>query len=273
MRSIIRFLVLCFIVICGSNVKAQTVADINVANLQSEFNAMQGFPRVIFIGDPTCPGCIASANDLRNYIFYFCDNPDLRGLIVWIHKSGFFSTRNNAIAQSALWSDSRLSFYWDSIGTDVGYAFGYQGGWSGCTYAWDISMVYPATATWTGIYPPQPYYCMSKTGCCNPYSLVSERNALITLGACYNTTGIEDIYSQNNFTVYPNPVANEFLIPDFGFRIFSIDIYDVLGNKMNNWQLSNGKNKIDVSKFHPGIYFITLRDGQNNFITRKLIKE
>ena len=260
-----KILLLCFLFL-NLGASAQTVSAIDVAGLKANINSLQGFTRIIFIGDPTCPGCIASANDLRNFIFNICDNPDLRGLIVWIHKNGFNSTMSNAVSQSSLWSDARISFYWDSIATDVGYAFGYLGGWSGCTYAWDISMIYPAGVTWTGTYPPAPYYCISKTGCCNPYNIISERGQLNALGACYDATGVdENISSLSAITVFPNPVSSQLNISCKNFshaELFSVD-----GRKV----LETQKSTTNISSIAAGIYFLKVISGKDAFV-RKIIK-
>ena len=263
MKKILLTLSLTVALACSN---AQTVSPIDVNGLKANINSLQGFTRIVFMGDPTCPGCIASVNDLRNYIFNICDNPDLRGLIVWLHVSGFSSTMNNAVTQSSFFSDSRVSFYWDSLATDIAYAFGYQSGWSGCTYAWDISMIYPAGVTWTGTYPPAPYYCISKTGCCNTYSIISERNQLIALGACYDATGVDENLSPlSGPMVFPNPVSSRLNISCKNFS--SAELFSVDGRKV----LRTQQAVVDVASITKGIYFLKIISGNKSFVS-KIIK-
>ena len=195
-----------------------------------------------------------------------CDNPNLVGLIVWIHKNGFNSTMANAVAQSALWTDPRVFFYWDSLATDIGYGFGMQVAWSGCTYAWDISMIYPAGVTWTGTYPPAPYYCISKTGCCNTYNIINERNQLNALGACYDATGIEE-NSSSLFVpaIFPNPVSSTLNIASKNFsyaELFSVD-----GKKV----LETHHAVTNVSSLSGGIYLVKITSGNDTFIRKAVV--
>jgi len=279
MKRKLLFLILSISFIGALQVKAQTVTIIDLAGLQTEFNSMQGFTRIIFLGDPTCGGCIASANNLRNSIFNYCDHPDLRGMIVWLHVSGFSSTLSNAIAQSALWSDPRVSFYWDSLATGIRSGFGYQSGWSGCNYAWDISMLYSSAATWSGTYPPAPYHCMSKTGCCNPWSITNQLNQVLALGACHNTAGVnENSSSLPGLTISPNPAADELVVWSSEFGDRSMEVYDAIGQRVLQSQISpeasglKSQISIDVSSLESGIYFVHVR-GEKGAAVGKFVKE
>ena len=252
------------------NASGQKVTNINVAGLKAEINSLHGFTRIVFIGDPVCPGCVASANDLRNHIFNQCKNPDLRGLIVWLHVSGFSSTMNSAIAQSSAWSDTRVSFYWDSLATDIAYAFGYQNTWSGCNYAWDISMIYPDTTTWTSKYPPAPFYCISKTGCCNTYNILNEKNQLIGLGECSVTAITEYISSQSDLKFFPNPVS-DFITLSFESKNekTELQIFNSLGESVI--EIKN-EIRIDVSDLPIGIYLARVKQ-DDRFYSVKFVKE
>ena len=184
---------------------AQTVTDINLPGLKTNFNSKLGLTRIVFLGDPTCPGCIASVADLKT-LFNQCNNPDLRAMIVWIHVQGWSSVKSDAVTQSASWTDSRVTFYWDSL-WDISYGFGYQGGWAGCNWAWDIQMIYTDTAKWNGTYPPAPFYCMSKTGCCNAYNSTNLKNQLVNLGGCTASAIAEPYSQQKGLKVSPNPAS------------------------------------------------------------------
>ncbi len=250
---ILRTTFLLFGLLPGITTAQPVVTSTDLAGLKTAFNSLQGYTRILFMGDPTCGGCMGHANDLRNQILNQCDNPDLRMMIVWANVPGFTSVYGDAVNQAGLWSDSRASFFWDTLPPDVANGFGFQGGWSGCNYAWDFSTVYLDTASWAGIYPPAPYYCISKTGCCNSYSIMNEKNQLNAAGACTATRINESFTAHSGIEIFPNPASNEIHInipPKISFDVSIFNALGVLVSKTQNHSL------IDISFLACGIYVV-----------------
>lgn len=134
--------------LCGLHFPhAQTVMDVDASGLRTEFNNLKNYPRIVTIVDPLCSGCIAHASDLRNFLYSQCNNPDLRGMIVWVKTPGFPSTKSDAIDQASLWSDPRITHYWNTPIDDIPYTFANATGIS-CSYAWDISLMYEDSVEW-----------------------------------------------------------------------------------------------------------------------------
>lgn len=79
----------------------------------------------------------------------------------------------------------------------------------------------------------------------------------------YNTltTNINQVESRR-FKIYPNPSKKEItiLFADDKHRIFSI--YDGLGCQINVIDFNGTEYKLDISKYPPGIYYVTVQ-GQN----------
>ncbi len=74
-----------------------------------------------------------------------------------------------------------------------------------------------------------------------------------------------------NIEVYPNPVVDELII-NSGTRISNMVIYNTMGRKVyENSSLVNGENKINMSQFQQGIYFLQLSSGDATQ-TLKVIK-
>ncbi len=269
MKKLILALTFCSAIFSASS--SAQVTDVDLPAFKNIFNSYQGYTRIVFLGDPTCPGCIATASDLRNSIFGNCNNPNLRGLIVWIHVQGFNSVKNDAITQCALWSDPRVTCYWDSL-WDISYAFGYQGGWAGCNWAWDIDMIYTDVANWTGTYPPAPYYCMSKTGCCNSYNVSALQTQLNALAAC-SSAGVADLFvNSHGLIVSPNPGTDVITLswPGATARKNSrLSIFNALGEAVLQ---TSDTPKTDISGLPPGLYSILLSDGNNIYSARFLKK-
>ena len=88
--------------------------------------------------------------------------------------------------------------------------------------------------------------------------------------------GVNEITKTSNFTLYPNPASNNVTInleADNNTVSRSIQVYDVIGNKVGEYKLNgnNGKMTADVSALNNGIYFYALLENGKAVLTRKLI--
>ena len=72
---------------------------------------------------------------------------------------------------------------------------------------------------------------------------------------------------KNNITIYPNPVIDLINI-NTSLNIIEVDIYDVLGKRLNFTKINN--RKIDMSYFNRGIYVLKIKT-EIGIITKKII--
>ncbi|HLG34909.1 MAG TPA: T9SS type A sorting domain-containing protein [Bacteroidia bacterium] len=88
-------------------------------------------------------------------------------------------------------------------------------------------------------------------------------------------TGTEHAENNNGISVYPNPATTQLIIDNGQLKIESVEIYDVLGEKVFS-QAPGTKHHapitIDVSGLKPGIYFVTVTDETGNKAVRKVVK-
>lgn len=101
-----------------------------------------------------------------------------------------------------------------------------------------------------------------------PSTLISVPNTITGTG-CIATTvcyavGISDTRPEKDvFSLSPNPATTEITITPAASgaetKIVSVEIYDVLGKEISKVQMAKGKNKIDVTKLYPGIYFVKIK--------------
>lgn len=82
-----------------------------------------------------------------------------------------------------------------------------------------------------------------------------------------NASGIKEIITENDFSIYPNPV-NDLLIINSN-KLESFTITNLMGQNVLTTQPTTS-GKIDVSNFKPGVYFIS---NQNQTSVNKFIKE
>ena len=68
---------------------------------------------------------------------------------------------------------------------------------------------------------------------------------------------------------YPNP-ANNYVIANTELTNSRISITDVDGREMNKFSISG--NRIDVSSFQPGFYFVRIARQQQVYIEKLLIE-
>lgn len=76
----------------------------------------------------------------------------------------------------------------------------------------------------------------------------------------------------NQSRVYPNPAKMEIFV-ELKSRNATASIYDSKGSLIRSGlKMNSGKNRIDVSAFTSGVYFIELSDDSNQVTTHKFIK-
>lgn len=84
------------------------------------------------------------------------------------------------------------------------------------------------------------------------------------------TTDIDNVFQDNNFKLYPNPVKDCFRIELTGQK-FTVSISDTKGQLI--FENSNGFDiiEIDANVFGKGMYFVRVRSGNGTSLFRKLI--
>ena len=86
-------------------------------------------------------------------------------------------------------------------------------------------------------------------------------------------TGINEINNET-FTVYPNPNKGDFNIDlnAFGNKNITIEIFDVLGNRLLDEHATGRSTKISFGNFKSGVYFIKV-SGENTSHVQKIMVE
>ena len=83
--------------------------------------------------------------------------------------------------------------------------------------------------------------------------------------------GMEELRIENGeLRIYPNPTNGELRIENGELKIENIEIFDVYGRKIFNFQLSTF-NSIDVSGLQAGIYFVRIAT-ERGVVMRKVVK-
>ncbi|MDQ0594316.1 glucuronoarabinoxylan endo-1,4-beta-xylanase [Chryseobacterium ginsenosidimutans] len=89
----------------------------------------------------------------------------------------------------------------------------------------------------------------------------------------FATLGIDNVIAtKDDIILYPNPAKNELFV-DWKSADATYSIIDAKGSKVSyKTKLTNGKNRIDVSKLPSGVYFIEISASGKN-VTSKFIKQ
>lgn len=87
-----------------------------------------------------------------------------------------------------------------------------------------------------------------------------------------STVGIEET-KKLDISAYPNPANNVFNIEldGAGSDVITVQLQNLLGQKVIDEKISNGVNTLDVSKLKSGIYFYTISRNGNAVETKKLV--
>jgi hypothetical protein len=71
------------------------------------------------------------------------------------------------------------------------------------------------------------------------------------------------------FEVYPNPTSHQLTVTNIPTSTLSISLSNALGNRVYLKSFPNQKDLIDVSRFSPGLYFLSLHR-QNGIFTKRV---
>ena len=82
-------------------------------------------------------------------------------------------------------------------------------------------------------------------------------------------TAIDDLNDDNQLAIFPNPVNQELFLESS--KNGTLTVYNQTGQKVSEFNLSAGKNKLNVGNLHPGIY-VLLIVADNKTVVRKILK-
>ena len=87
-------------------------------------------------------------------------------------------------------------------------------------------------------------------------------------------TGISIVKNNIEIKLYPNPTSGQLIIDNGQLKIEKVEIYDIMGKALNNFQLStlNSQLSIDVSHLPSGIYLMAIGTEQGT-ITKRFVKQ
>lgn len=82
------------------------------------------------------------------------------------------------------------------------------------------------------------------------------------------TTGVNEISSSSNLSVFPNPAQDVITFDMHGSKANYITIYDITGRVINTYSVSSDRETINVSAYSKGMYTYSLLDKKNNVLNR-----
>ena len=88
-----------------------------------------------------------------------------------------------------------------------------------------------------------------------------------------SSVGIEEVFP-NGLCVYPNPTTGELKMENGKWKIENVEIFDVYGKNLINFQLStfNSLLKIDISHLSNGLYFVKITTSVGK-VVKKIVKQ
>ena len=129
--------------------------------LREDFNRDQGFVRLMLVVDPRCPECLRGLADMGDDVLTKLPK-DARIKVYVVHEPVIGGGDKDIPAAAELLHTTLARHYWNptgDFGRQMSQVLGLLHG-SSSVYAWDIYMIYPPNAVWSGKDPPQPSYLM-----------------------------------------------------------------------------------------------------------------
>jgi hypothetical protein len=83
----------------------------------------------------------------------------------------------------------------------------------------------------------------------------------------------QDKKDSADLVVYPNPASNIVYI-EYTRPVTGIEVYNILGQVMGEFKTTRSRNYVlDISELPNGMYYIRIRDEDNNMVSQKVIKQ
>jgi hypothetical protein len=129
--------------------------------LREAFNRDQGVVRLMLLVDPRCPECLRGLADMGDDVL--AKLPKGAQIKVYVvHEPVIGGSDKDIPAAAELLHTTLARHYWNptgDFGRQMTQVLGLLHG-SKPVYAWDIYMIYPPNAVWSGSDPPEPLYLM-----------------------------------------------------------------------------------------------------------------
>lgn len=80
-----------------------------------------------------------------------------------------------------------------------------------------------------------------------------------------------DEHQNINEIVFPNPASNELNIDFHSTQKGNLELYSIFGEKIRNYEIKNGMNKIQIADIESGIYFYKIKNAEELFSADKIM--
>lgn len=100
-------------------------------------------------------------------------------------------------------------------------------------------------------------------------------NSVRSNTATGSAVGIEELSTELNFSLYPNPATTAFSVDMGGLTNgkFTINIYNSMGQVMKSVSLQQNQQQIDVSDLNDGFYLVELKSASGRSVQKLVIEE
>ncbi|MCT4629593.1 YCF48-related protein [Winogradskyella sp.] len=78
--------------------------------------------------------------------------------------------------------------------------------------------------------------------------------------------------NENKFSIYPNPTADKLYIKEINTRVSNATIYNLNGQKIKSFSLSENTDSIDISELENGIYFLHIESNSQLVAVHRIVK-
>ena len=103
----------------------------------------------------------------------------------------------------------------------------------------------------------------------NPADDVSDPIPIVIV----DNTGVEEMLSNANVSLYPNPVSDQLHIhfQNYRMEVIQMDIVDITGKLVVRGELTQQNNTIQIKDLEQGVYFVKLRNGETSSSYKMLV--
>jgi hypothetical protein len=91
---------------------------------------------------------------------------------------------------------------------------------------------------------------------------------------CTATASVKTItVKKNTLEVSPNPASNQITVTFGGTPNKTVDIYDLVGNKVASFATNSLQSTFDISQMKKGVYFVSVTGDDGQRISKRFVKQ
>lgn len=184
-----------------------------------------------------------------------------------IYVAGYFGGASSIFGTDTLTNAGTENIFLAKYDTGGNVLWAKGAGGTGSDMAYSVAVGFSGETYMTG-------YFSSPTIAFGSSTLTNAGNTDVFLAKAGNSLGVDDKVSQGSITLYPNPARDAVYLETNGSwnKELQVSIYSITGQLIWSSTLAQNQRQIHLEDLQAGVYFVSVRSGDNTAFQKLLIR-